>query len=253
MTSMLIVIMLFLIFLNVQSKNIKYPLFILTILIFPIIYFSFFNSYDFDESSRKMIKEGFNVSNVEYLDKNEFGRTPIDDNRFYEVILNSDSKGKISTSLNFLVEEYHFSERNGIPNITTIISSIATPINRSEKWGIFFGKYNPSFKTFLIGTGSINLTDYYFGHASKANFGLILPHSSIFSYLIFLGILGLVVFIGLIFSKFYLNKNNTYFILLNVYFLINLLKSDSLLYLNSFLLVIMLLNSNNLFKYSRVE
>ena len=36
-----------------------------------------------------MIKEGFNVSNVEYLDKNEFGRTPIDDNRFYEVILNS--------------------------------------------------------------------------------------------------------------------------------------------------------------------
>ena len=70
MTSMLIVIMLFLIFLNVQSKNIKYPLFILTILIFPIIYFSFFNSYDFDESSRKMIKEGFNVSNVEYLDKN---------------------------------------------------------------------------------------------------------------------------------------------------------------------------------------
>ena len=253
MTSMLIVILLFFIFLNVQSKNIKYPLYILTILIFPIIYFSFFNSYDFDESSRKMIKEGFNVSNVEYLDKNEFGRTPIDDNRFYEVILNSDSKGKISTSLNFLVEEYHFSERNGIPNITTIISSIATPINRSEKWGIFFGKYNPSFNTFLIGTGSINLTDYYFGHASKANFGLILPHSSIFSYLIFFGILGLVVLIGLIFSKFYLNKNNTYFILLNVYFLINLLKSDSLLYLNSFLLFIMLLNSNNLFKYSRVE
>ena len=84
-----------------------------------------------------MIKEGFNVSNVEYLDKNEFGRTPVDDNRFYEVILNSDSKGKILLTLNFLVEEYHFSERNGIPNITTIISSIATPINRSEKYQFF--------------------------------------------------------------------------------------------------------------------
>ena len=76
--------------------------------------------------------------------------------------------------LNFLI---------GSSSETSNPCSIATPINRSEKWGIFFGKYNPSFKTFLIGTGSINLTDYYFGHASKANFGLILPHSSIFSYL----------------------------------------------------------------------
>ena len=253
MTSMLIVILLFFIFLNVQSKNIKYPLYILTILIFPIIYFSFFNSYDFDESSRKMIKEGFNVSNVEYLDKNEFGRTPIDDNRFYEVILNSDSEGKISTSLNYLVEEYHFSERNGIPNITTIISSIATPINRSEKWGIFFGKYNPSFETFLFGTGSINLADYYFGHASKANFGLILPHSSILSYLIFFGVFGLILLLVFIFSKFYLNKDNIYYVLLNIYFLINLLKSDSLLYLNSFLLFLLLINSNKIFKHSKVQ
>ena len=160
---------------------------------------------------------------------------------------------KNSTSLNFLVEEYHFSDRNGIPNITTIISSIATPINRSEKWGIFFGKYNPSFETFLFGTGSINLADYYFGHASKANFGLILPHSSILSYLIFFGVFGLILLLVFIFSKFYLNKDNIYYVLLNIYFLINLLKSDSLLYLNSFLLFLLLINSNKIFKHSKVQ
>ena len=253
MTSMLIVILLFFIFLKIQNQKTKYTLVIFTILFFPIIYFSYFNSYDFNESSRKLIKEGFTISNIEYLDTNEFGRTPIDDNRFYEVILNTNSKDKISTSLNFLVEEYHFSDRNGIPNITTIISSIATPINRSEKWGIFFGKYNPSFETFLFGTGSINLADYYFGHASKANFGLILPHSSILSYLIFFGVFGLILLLVFIFSKFYLNKDNIYYVLLNIYFLINLLKSDSLLYLNSFLLFLLLINSNKIFKHSKVQ
>tara|TARA_B100001248_G_scaffold240523_1_gene206544 strand:- start:5068 stop:7017 length:1950 start_codon:yes stop_codon:yes gene_type:complete len=252
-TSMLVVIVLFFIFLKIKNQKTKYTLVIFTILFFPIIYFSYFNSYDFNESSRKLIKEGFTISNIEYLDTNEFGRTPIDDNRFYEVILNTNSKDKISTSLNFLVEEYHFSDRNGIPNITTIISSIATPINRSEKWGIFFGKYNPSFETFLFGTGSINLADYYFGHASKANFGLILPHSSILSYLIFFGVFGLILLLVFIFSKFYLNKDNIYYVLLNIYFLINLLKSDSLLYLNSFLLFLLLINSNKIFKHSKVQ
>ena len=237
----------------ITSQKIKYSSIFFLFIFFPIVYLLFFNTYSFEESSTKMLKESFAISNIEELKNNQYNQNPIYEDRFYEVIINEEVSENISSSLNYLVNKYHFSERNNIPNITTLISAVGAPINRSEKWGIFFGKYNPSFNTFLIGTGSINLTHYYFGHASKANFGLILPHSSIFSYLIFFGILGLVVLIGLIFSKFYLNKNNTYFILLNVYFLINLLKSDSLLYLNSFLLFIMLLNSNNLFKYSRVE
>ena len=104
------------------------------------------------------------------------------------------------------------------------------------KNGIFLQNIIQIFETFLFGTGSINLADYYFGHASKANFGLILPHSSILSYLIFFGVFGLILLLVFIFSKFYLNKDNIYYILLNIYFLINLLKSDSLIYLNSFLL-----------------
>ena len=49
------------------------------------------------------------------------------------------------------------------------------------------------------------------------------------------------------------NKDNIYYVLLNIYFLINLLKSDSLLYLNSFLLFLLLINSDKIFKHSKVQ
>ena len=55
---------------------------------------------------------------------------------------------------------------------------------------VCFGKYNPSFSTLLFGTGPNNIVNYYLGHSSKANYGLILPHSSVFSMMIFFGIIG---------------------------------------------------------------
>ena len=69
----------------------------------------------------------------------------------------------------------------------------------------------------------------------------------------FFGVFGLILLLVFIFSKFYLNKDNIYYVLLNIYFLINLLKSDSLLYLNSFLLFLLLINSNKIFKHSKVQ
>ena len=38
-----------------------------------------------------MLKESFATSNVEYLDKNQYGLNAIDQNRFYEVIINIES------------------------------------------------------------------------------------------------------------------------------------------------------------------
>lgn len=84
-----------------------------------------------------MLKESFAISNIEELKNNQYNQNPIYEDRFYEVIINEEVNKNISTSLNYLVNKYHFSERNNIPNITTLISAVAAPINRSEKWGIF--------------------------------------------------------------------------------------------------------------------
>ena len=236
----------FLVFVN--SRKIKYFSIISTLIFFPILYFLFFNTYSIEESSRKLLKESFEVSNIEYLTTNQFGQTPIDENRFYEVIISEQTDKNISTSLNYLVNQYHFSERNNIPNITTLISSVASPINRSEKWGVFFGKYNPGFSTLLFGTGPNNIVNYYLGHSSKANYGLILPHSSVFSMMIFFGIIGVFIFLVWCSFKLITNKHNSYYLILVFYFLTNLLKSDSLLYLNSFLLFLFILNTNHMFE-----
>jgi len=245
-----LIVFTFLLFLlvNVTNKKIKFLSIFSVLIFFPIVYFLFFNTYSLEESSRKLLKESFAVSNIEYLSTNQFGQTPIDENRFYEVILSEESDEKISTSLNYLVSQYHFSKRNSFPNITTLISSVASPINRSEKWGVFFGKYNPSFSTLLIGTGPNNIVDYYFGHDSKANYGLILPHSSVLSLMIFFGLFGISVFLLWCSYKLISNRHNPYYFVLVFFFLINLLKSDSLLYINSFLLFIFIFNVNHVLK-----
>ena len=232
----------------VKSRKNRYSSIIFTLIFFPIMYISFFNTYSIEESSRKLLKESFEVSYTEYLSNNQYGKTPIDENRFYEVIINEQTEKNISTTLNYLVNQYHFSERNNIPNLTTLISSVATPINRSEKWGIFFGKYNPNISTLLFGTGPNNIVNYYLGFNTKANDGLVLPHSSLFSMMIFFGIIGVLIFLFWCFFKLILNRHNSYYLILVFYFLTNLLKSDSLLYLNSFLLFLFILNSNQMFK-----
>ena len=245
-----LIVFTFLLFLLVKVKNkkIKFLSIFSVLIFFPIVYFLFFNTYSIEESSRKLLRESFAVSNIEYLSTNQFRQTPIDENRFYEVILSEETDEKISTSLNYLVRQYHFSKRNGVPNITTLISSVASPINRSEKWGVFFGKYNPSFSTLLLGTGPNNIVDYYFGHASKANYGLILPHSSVLSLMIFFGLFGISAFLLWCSYKLISNRHNPYYLVLVFFFLINLLKSDSILYINSFLLFIFIFNINHILK-----
>jgi hypothetical protein len=247
--SLISVIILFFILLKVNDKKLKFSFIFATVILFPVIYFSLFNTYSIEESSRKMLKESFAISNIEYLENNEYGLNPIDQNRFYEVIINGESKENISTSLNYLVNSYHFSKRNYLPNSTSLISSIASPINRSEKWGVFFGKFNPSFQNFLIGTSPNNIVNYYLGHASKSNIGLVLPHSSVFSFLIYFGLIGiLTIFLGIL-VKLIRNKSNIFYLSLIFFYALNLLKSDSLLYLNSFLLFCFILNSETLFNY----
>lgn len=214
--------------------------------LFPLIYLQFFNTYNLENASRQVIDVGLEISYIENLDTNEWGLTAIDQKRYLELLQSEEESQSISTSLSYLINKYHFSSRNFIPNITTLISSVASPINRGVKWGVFFGKYNPNIYTFWFGTGLNNLSNYYLQHNTRVNDGLVLPHSSIFSYLIFIGAFGLFVLISFFIYKVWSNKNNLFNILLFLYMFINSMKNDNVLYLNSFLLIILILNIDKL-------
>jgi len=233
----------FIIFIISKSKKMTISITLLFgILASSILIFNL-SVYSIEEASRKLIKEGLEISFVENLSTNERGETPIDENRFLEFINSQEeNRNNVSSSLIYLIESYHYSSRNNLPNLTSLISSIATPVNRSEKWGIFFGKYDPNLKTFLFGTGVNNLSNYYFSHETKISDGLVLPHSSVLSYLVFVGLFGLTSFSMYYIYLLILNRNNFIYLFLNAFVVINLLKNDSLLYLNSFLLFVFIVN-----------
>ena len=237
------IMLIFFAFIFLKDFKYKTHLSILLFSLLPLLIFTYINTYTIEESSRKLIKEGLEISFVDNLNTNEIGLTPIDENRFLEFLINQkENRDNVSKSLEYLIEKYHFSERNNFPNLTSTISTIATPVNRSEKWGIFFGKYNPSIQSFLLGTGSNNLSNYYLSHPTKINDGLVLPHSTILSYLVFFGLIGILIFATYILFLIIKFRNNLFFVLINLFTLINLLKNDSLLYANSFLLFIFIIN-----------
>ena len=157
-------------------------------------------------------------------------------------IFNNENSKNISTSLNiigkFLINDNKFET---VPNIFSILSVISLFINRSEKWGIFFAKYDPNLLDFTFGYGGLNLINYEFDNSINTP-GLVLPHSSILSLLVFFGLSGLVIFIYVTTNKLYKNKNNSLISFPIVFLLINFIKSDSLLYLPMFVMFITLFN-----------
>ena len=93
----------------------------------------------------------------------------------------------ISSSLVFITEK--LTSKNNIsflPNPVTLIGVFGLMINRAEKWGLFFASYNPGINDALFGQGVFNLSNYYFD-INLFNDGFVLPHSSIFSYIVFFG------------------------------------------------------------------
>ena len=60
----------------------------------------------------------------------------------------------------------------------------------------------------MFGYGPGQFTHYYLGHETLVNSGLVLPHSSILNYLIFSGVLGLLIIILLTLKILYNNQAN---------------------------------------------
>ena len=106
-------------------------------------------------------------------------------------------------------------------------------------WGIFFAKYSPNTIEALFGNGPLQMNNYLYAQKVRLDLppelmdSLFLPHSSIFDILIFFGIIGVVLFSVFSIKTLYSYSENSYFKYLLFFLLLNILKSDSLLYLNS--------------------
>mgnify|MGYP001253538851 CR=1 FL=1 len=130
-------------------------------------------------------------------------------------------------------------------------SFIAYLLNRSEIWGIFFARYNPSFQEVMFGSGPFNFGKLYGEVTIKNTDSLLLPHSSLLSFILFFGVIGVFISIIYCIKKIYDNKTNLnqYGIVLLVFMFVNLIKNDTLNYFASFalysLLIYFILNIKN--------
>ena len=161
------------------------------------------------------------------------------------ILYNSENFKNASTSYRFTIKV--FTQNFNIPlipNVVAIISIISLLINRTEMWGIFIAKYSPNFLESAFGSGPIQLNGYLYKHNVRLDVpeyklqALFLPHSSLLDVLIFFGVLGLLLLLGSIFYLIAKNHNFGIFKILSIFLLVNFIKSDSILYINSLLLFI---------------
>ena len=247
--SMLILALTF--FVYKRYKNIK-KIFLVYLIIstsLSALYILRFQEFSYQYLSSAVIYEGVQATEMSYkFVANQFGQT---DQKLgnYRLLLDlPNEETNLSTSLRYVIENYDSGiNLQGIPSVNSVVNLSAYFINRAEKWGIFLAKYNPTLVEFLFGYGPQQFSEYYFGHNTKYNFGLFLPHSSFLNYLIFYGLFGLLallicIFIYLKNSKFLITKY------LVIFFILNLVKSDALFYLPNLVLLIFVLNIDKLVK-----
>ena len=98
----------------------------------------------------------------------------------------------ISSSIQYLSD---LSNKNFIIRFLILaFGLVAFLINRSELWGIFFARYNPTISEFFIGSGPFILSNHY-GEIDIFNkrvftgteLGFLLPHSSLLLIQLFFG------------------------------------------------------------------
>ena len=234
-----------LLFLNSSNLNTKLKKSIYVVGLLSIVgILNYGNDYSYDFASKTLLHQGISASLVsESLPGNEYGLNAAESSNFGQILLLEENDIKLSSSLKYSLKEF---TENGnirfIPDKIATWSFISVPINRSEKWGIFLAKYNPSIVEALFGYGPQQLSNYYLGHPTKYNEGLVLPHSSLLDILIFYGFFGVLLLSLFIISKSIQYRKNTLFAYLCFFILINYIKSDSILYLSSFVLSIFIFN-----------
>ena len=155
----------------------------------------------------------------------------------------------ISSSLEFV----NFQKENGSLAyfFVGLISIFGFFVNRSELWGIFLARYNPNLQELLFGSGVNNFGQFYGDMYINPTYSFLLPHSSLLSYLIFFGIVNITLLICFLFIKnlYKLRRDSYLFLYLMLFVILNILKSDSMLYFPSFvnyLFIIYFANKKNM-------
>lgn len=249
----LIVLIIFVVLVNSQKYKLRksfYNKLLLTTLVFFGI--TIFNSFDYEYASTELLYEA-TLHHDFYTDTNDYRSYKRIEEKMIErdlnsILLNNENNLKASSTyklmLNIFTQDFNIPL---IPNIIAMLSFVSLLINRTEMWGIFIAKYNPNFFESLFGHGPLQLNKYLYSHKVNLDVpknevnSLFLPHSSILDILIFFGFLGLIT-LTILFIKFCFNspKNNIFY-LPTIFFIINFLKSDSILYMSSLFFLIFLI------------
>ena len=196
---------------------------------------------NYQYSSEKLLLEAYK-NNDSYIEDQLFEKY-LEESNFLMLKNNYNFSSSVKVFSNLYIADRNIPFA---PNIVGVISFVSEIINRTEKWGIFLAKYNPSYMDVFFGYGPMQFADYYEGGKLKQVEGLVLPHSSFLDVIIFTGFLGVLILIFLLIKNLYSQKINEAFFLF-IFLIVNFMKSDSILYISSITLFIFtsVLYSNN--------
>ena len=129
----------------------------------------------------------------------------------------------------------NYESKSLFSGLFSIFSVVAFFLNRSEMWGLFFSRYNPTFMELLVGSGPLNFGQLYGEIVINNPDSLLLPHSSFLSLIVFFGVVPVLFLFTLFIRALTKNKKNTEFVIFSTYLFINMIKNDSINYLVVFI------------------
>ena len=242
---------------KIENRNVKIYLLIGGIFVALVLSFSLVNHLGKEYVTTELMYEATLHSNL-FPDDIEYTKTTEITNYFNSgemySLLAYENKSQISTSLKFLSDIF-FQENLNIPivpNVVTILSFVSLMINRTEMWGIFIAKYSPNLTESLFGNGPMQINNYLYKQNVRLDLpeeklsSLFLPHSSMLDLLIFFGIFGVLIFLFFNLYLFFVKNTNSIYKYLIFFIMLNILKSDSLLYINSVLLIVLIYGLSNI-------
>ncbi|MBC8480331.1 MAG: hypothetical protein H8D44_02525 [Actinobacteria bacterium] len=245
--SVILILAVFLIEHRIINRKNKSIIYCLTFGVIVVGVYFLLNNLNYEYLSTQLLYEASLHSNF-FTYTDNYGKslqieTLFNEERIYYLI-NILGEDSVSTSLQTLSEIFYQKFNIPIiPNLVAFISMISLLINRSEMWGIFIAKYSPNTLEAMFGYGPNQLNSYLYNQQVRLDVpldkitGLYLPHSSVLDITLFFGLIGLVGGIVLLVTSIINRSENSEYKYLLVFLAINLLKSDSILYINSFMLL----------------
>ncbi|MDB4249780.1 hypothetical protein N9851_01625 [Acidimicrobiia bacterium] len=224
--------------------------FFIAIISFFIIFGGFIlGNYQYTYLSTELLYEASLHSNL-YTEQSNYQKTVLITEFFdaedFNTLFNIKNPNKASSTLSSLIKIY--TPTIGIPlvpNLVSLVSISSILINRTEMWGIYIAKYSPNFTETLFGNGPNQLNNYLYSHEVRLDLpeqkltSLYLPHSSLLDLYIFTGLVGIGMMLFLVIRLLRKESSNQYFKITVIFLLVNFIKSDSILYVNSTLLLLL--------------